>query len=169
MATNSTSLAKDIQRYHEDNVQAAHTVPVAVAFRLYEKLGSAGAGTFKPRSKTAPNATEPFWMYLFQECWDKSVQLTHEIYVNENGEYNHFDCHNHSETEKRPEGMDPYRSVVLSSAHYQNGDRRAYLYHVLLSPFQMPPSRLDKVIPGGKIAKGWRRREAPRAAFGRPG
>ena len=85
MATNSTSLAKDIQRYHEDNVQAAHTVPVAVAFRLYEKLGSAGAGTFKPRSKTAPNATEPFWMYLFQECWDKSIQLTHEIYVNENG------------------------------------------------------------------------------------
>jgi len=152
MAT--TGLAKDVQRYHEDNVQAAHTVPVAVAFRLYEKLGSGGAGTFKPRSKDSKNATELFWMYLFQECWDKSVQLTHEIYVNEKGEYNHLDCHNHSETEKRPEGMDPYRSVVLSSSHYDNGARRAYLYHVLLSPFQMPPSRLDKVIPGGKVAKG---------------
>lgn len=152
MAT--TGLAKDVQRYHEDNVQAAHTVPVVVAFRLYEKLGSGGVGAFKPRSKDSKNATEPFWMYLFQECWDKSVQLTHEIYVNEKGEYNHFDCHNHSETEKRPDGMDPYRSVVLSSAHYDNGARRAYLYHVLLSPFQMPPSRLDKVIPGGKVAKG---------------
>jgi hypothetical protein len=152
MAT--TGLAKDVQRYHEDNVQAAHTVPVAVAFRLYEKLGSGGAGAFKLRSKDSKNATEPFWMYFFQECWDKSVQLTHEIYVNEKGEYNHFDCHNHSETEKRPEGLDPYRSVVLSSAHYDNGVRRAYLYHVLLSPFQMPTSRLDKVIPGGKIAKG---------------
>jgi hypothetical protein len=174
MAT--TGLAKDVQRYHEDNVQAAHTVPVAVAFRLYEKLGSGGAGAFKARSKDSKNATEPFWMYLFQECWDKSVQLTHEIYVNEKGEYNHFDCHNHSETEKRPEGLDPYRSVVLSSAHYDNGVRRAHLYHVLLSPFQMPPSRLDKIIPGGKIAKGdsgkfaqfiaWsKRRELNRIAF----
>ena len=50
--------------------------------------------------------------------------------------------------------MDPYRSVILSSAHYKNGDGRSYVYHVLLSPFQMPQSRLDEVIPGGKIAKG---------------
>jgi len=38
MATNNTGLAKDVQRYREDNVQAAHSVPLAVAFRLYEKL-----------------------------------------------------------------------------------------------------------------------------------
>jgi len=154
MATAQKALAKDIQRYHEDDVQAAHTVPVAVTFRLYEKLSASGVGSFKARAKNAKNATEPFWMYLFQECWDKSVRLTHEIYVDGQGCYKHLDYHQHPDIDERPEGMEACRSLVLSSSHYQNGVRRAYLYHVLLSPFQMPQSRLDVAIPGGKIAKG---------------
>ena len=154
MASTQKALAKDVRRYHEDEVQAAHTVPVAVTFRLYEKLSSAGAGGFKARAKNAANSTEPFWMYLFQECWDKSIRLTHEIYVDAQGCYNHVDCHEGLDTDQRPEGMDVCRSLVLCSSHYQDDVRRAYLYHVLLSPFQMPQSRLDAIIPGGRIAKG---------------
>lgn len=151
---NKAPLSRGRRRYHEDKVLAEHTVSVAVTFRLYDKLGGTpSTGAFKKKAREKLG-TEGYWIYLFQDSWDESIRLAHEIYVDAQGGYNHVDCHGERDVPNRPPGVEPHHSVLLSSAHYQKGDRRPFRYYVLFSPFQVPDSRIDYILPGGKIQKG---------------
>jgi hypothetical protein len=130
---------------------------VAVQFRLYNKLGSGGRkGDYKEQPDKSPQnqLSEPFWLYLFLDDLS-TIQLTHEIYVSPQGDYSYFNdlFAKQPPPVSRP-GVDTKRCALLAMA--QSARDRSILcpYYALLSPFRMPKSRLEYIVPNGKIEAG---------------
>jgi hypothetical protein len=134
---------------------------VSVQFRLYDKIsGIADKGAFKAdapkrgRKKTPeageeePPKSDAYWIYLFQYSHStKTVVHTHELYVDDLGRYNPIGG-------RSAPTCVVSKSVVLASSHTRGNERfGVFLYYALLSPFQVPKSRFDHVIPNG-VASG---------------
>jgi hypothetical protein len=126
---------------------------VAVRFRLYNKLGAGGkAGDYKSQPGVPPEKRlwEPFWVYLFLDDLS-SVQLTHEIFVDPSETYHYFaDLFKGQPNPPSQPGIDSSKCAVLAIAHSTIDHRRLCPYYALYSPFRLPKSRLDYIVPQGR-------------------
>ncbi len=158
MRARSEAATKGDYRRREDKVVATHFHSTIVTFRLYDKLGNgstegsyiAGPHPRGGRAAQPKQEQQPFWIYLFQDSWGP-IELTHQVYVDEQGRYSYA---KQQDLPAERKSTDTTRSVVLTTSDAYDNQRRAYEYHVLLSPFPIPQPRLDLVIPNGRIEKG---------------
>jgi hypothetical protein len=104
---------------------------------------------------TEETSTEPLrdcWVYLFWYTLRGEGGFTHEVYVDRAGRYHAVDLTLHGGKDRRPHTSAGTDMLLLPLSDHRGADK-APIFHVpVISPFQLPWSRLPRIPVGKTLA-----------------